>query len=85
MDFLENLQRGSSIGLLGSCLVLVRTFFPGWHMGSLVGTYALNSLERSLKNTHVHESHALLQQVVLVLPLVRTHLEHVTCQISLSE
>ncbi len=34
---------------------------------------------------HVHGSHALFLQVVLVLPLVQTHLEYVTCQINLNE
>ncbi len=34
---------------------------------------------------HVHESHPLFLQVVLILPLVRTHPENVTCQISLGE
>ncbi len=50
-----------------------------------MGTYVLDSLERSLKTTHVHRSHALFLQVVLVLPLVQTHPEYVTCQISLGE
>jgi hypothetical protein len=54
-------------------------------MGFLGGTHTLNSLERSLKRMHVHGSHALFFQVVLILPLVRTHPENVTCQISLSE
>jgi hypothetical protein len=54
-------------------------------MGLLMGTHMLNSLERSLKRTHVHGSHTLFFQVVLVLPLVRTHPENVTCQISLGE
>jgi hypothetical protein len=35
-----------------------------------MGTYVLNSLERSLKRTHVHGSHTLFLQVILVLPLV---------------
>ncbi len=54
-------------------------------MGSLGGTHALNSLKRSLRRTHVHGSHALILQVILILPLVRTHPENVTFQISLSE
>ncbi len=54
-------------------------------MGFLRGTHALNSLERSLKRTHVHGSHALFLQVVLILTLVRTHPKNVTCQISLGE
>jgi hypothetical protein len=54
-------------------------------MGLLMGTYALYSLERSLKRTHVHGSHTLFLQVILVLPLVRTHPENMTCQISLGE
>jgi hypothetical protein len=85
MDFLGNLPRGSITGLLGSRLVLVRSFLTRWPMGFLMGTYALNSLERSLKRMHVHVSHALLLQVVLVLPLVRRHPEYVTFQISLRE
>jgi hypothetical protein len=70
MDFLGNLHCGSNTGPLGSCLVLVRSFFTGWCMGFLVSTYRLNSLEISLKSMHVHGSHALFLQVVLVLPLV---------------
>ncbi len=54
-------------------------------MGFLQGTYALNCLKRSLKRTHVHGSHALFLQVVLILPLLQTHPENVTPQISLSE
>ncbi len=54
-------------------------------MGFLRGTHALNSLKRNLKRTHVRGSHALFMQVVLILPLLRTHPENVTCQISLSE
>ncbi len=54
-------------------------------MGLFRGTYALDGLERSLKRMHVHVSHPLFIQVVLVLPLVQTHLENVTCQISLGE
>ncbi len=34
---------------------------------------------------HVHGSHALFLQVVLILSLVQTHPENVTCQISLGE
>ncbi len=54
-------------------------------MGFSGGTHALSSLERILKRTHAHGSHALFLQVVLILPLVRTHLENVTRQISLAE
>ncbi len=50
-----------------------------------MGTYALNSFKRSLKRTHVHGSHTLFLQVVLVLPLVWTYQENVTCQISLGK
>ncbi len=85
MNFFVSLLCGSSTGSLGSCLVLVRSFLARWHMGFLKGTYALNSFKRSLKRTHVHGSHALLLQVVLILPLVWTHPESVTCQISLGE
>ncbi len=45
----------------------------------------LDSLKRSLKRMHVHGSHTLFLQVILVLPLVQTHPENVTCQISLGE
>jgi hypothetical protein len=85
-DFLVSLLCGTIAGPLGSCLVLVRSFLAGWCMGLLMmGTYTLDSLERSLKRTHVHGSHTLFLQVILVLPLVRTHPENVTCQISLGE
>jgi hypothetical protein len=85
MDFLGSLLCGSSTGLLSSCLVLVRSSLARLRMGFLGGTNALNSLKRSLKRTHVHGSHALSLQVVLILPLVRTHPENVTRQISLGE
>jgi hypothetical protein len=85
MDFLVSLLRGTITEPLGSCLVLVRSFLTGWRMGILMGTYTLNSLKRSLKRTHVHGSHTLFLQVILVLPLVRTHPENVIPQISLGE
>ncbi len=85
MDFLVSMLCGTITGPLGSCLVLVRSFLAGWHMGLLIGTYTLDSLERSLKRTHVHGSHTLFLQVILVLPLVQTHPENETCQISLGE
>ncbi len=85
MDFLGSLLHGSRNGLLGSCFVLVRSFLAGLRMGFLGGTHALNSLKRSLKRTHVHGSHALFLQVVLILPLVWTHLQNLTHQISLGE
>ncbi len=85
MDFLVSLLCGTITGPLGSRLVLVRSFLARWCMGLLMGTYMLNSLKRSLKRTHVHGSHTLFLQVVLVLPLVQTHPEKVTCQISLGE
>jgi hypothetical protein len=85
MDFLVSLLCGTITGLLGSCLVLVRNFLDGWRMGFLRGTHALDSFERSLKRTHVHASHILFLQVVLILPLLWTHPENVTFQISLGE
>ncbi len=83
MDFLGNLLRNSSTGPLGSRLALLRSSLVC--MDFLLGTHALKSLERSLKRTHVHGSHPFLVKVVLILPLVRTHPENVTCQISLGE
>jgi hypothetical protein len=58
------------------------TLFPNSFLG---GTYALDSFERSLKRMHVHGSQPLFLQAVLILPLVRTHPENVTCQISLGK
>jgi hypothetical protein len=84
-DFLVSLLSGTITGLLGSHIVLVRSFLAGWCMGLLMGTYTLDSPKRSLKRMHVHGSHPLFLQVVLVLPLVRTHPENVTRQISLGE
>jgi hypothetical protein len=63
-DFLVSLLCGSSTGLLGSRLVLVRSFLAGLRMGFLRGIHALNSLKRSLKQTHVHGSHTLFLQDV---------------------
>ncbi len=85
IDFLVSLLHGTITGPLGSCLILVRSFLAGWCMGILMGTYMFNSLERRLKRTHVHGSHTLFLQVILVLPLVQTHPENVTCQICLGE
>jgi hypothetical protein len=84
-NFLVSLLCGTITGPLGSCLILVISFLARWRMGFLMGTYALDSFERSLKRTHVHGSHPLFLQVVLVLPLVQTHPENMTCQISLGE
>jgi hypothetical protein len=77
MDFLVSLLCGSVTGPLGSCFNLLRSFLAELHMGFLGGTHALNSFERSLM--HVHGSHALFLQVVLILPLVQTHPVNVTC------
>jgi hypothetical protein len=85
MNFLGNLLRGSSTGPLVSCLALLRSFLAGLRMSFLWGTYALNSLERSLNRMHIHGSHPLFLQAVLILPLVRTHPKNMTCQISLGE
>jgi hypothetical protein len=71
-NFLVSLLCGSSTGLLGSCFVLLQSF--------LGDTHTLNILKRSLKRMHVHGSHALFLQVVMILPLVWTHPENVTCQ-----
>ncbi len=57
-DFLGSLLCGSTTGMLGICLVLVRSFLAGLCMGFLRNTCMLNSLERSLKRMHVHGSHA---------------------------
>ena len=54
-------------------------------MGFLLSTHALNRLKRSLKRTNVHGSHPFLVEVVLILPLMQTHRENATCQISLGE
>jgi hypothetical protein len=85
MVFLVSLLGGTIIGPLGSCLILVRSFLSRWSVGFLMGTYALDNFKRNLKRSHVHGSHPLFLQVVLVLPLVWTHLENMTCQISLGE
>jgi hypothetical protein len=45
-EFLVSLLCGTITGLLGSCLVLVRSFLAGWRMGLLMGTYMLDSLVR---------------------------------------
>jgi hypothetical protein len=84
-EFLGNLLCCSSTGPLVSGLALLRSFLAGLQMGFLWGTHALDSLERSLKRMHVHGSRPLFLQVVLILPLVWTHPENVTCQISLGE
>ncbi len=84
-DFLGNLLCSSSTGPLGSCLAFLRSFLSRLCMGFLLGTHALNSLERSLKRMHVYRSHPFLVEVVLILPLVWTHPENVTCQINLGE
>jgi hypothetical protein len=54
-------------------------------MGLFLCTHALDCLERREKLTHVHGSHALLVEILLILPPVQTHLENVSHQISLGE
>jgi hypothetical protein len=84
-DLLGNPLCSSSTGPLGSCLALLRSFLARLHMGFLRGAHVLNSLERSLKRSRVHGSHSFFLQVVLILPLLQTHPENLTCQISLGE
>jgi hypothetical protein len=45
----------------------------------------LDSFKRTLKRMHVHRSHTLFLHVILILPLLQTHPENATCQISLTE
>jgi hypothetical protein len=85
MDLLVSLLCVTITGRLGSCLVLVGSFLTRWCIGFLRGTYTLKIFKRSLRRMHVHGSHTLFLQVVLILPLVWTHPENVTCQISLRE
>ena len=74
-----------STRLLVAFLALVGSFLAGVCAGLFLPTYALYSLERGKKQTHVHGSHAFFVEVELILPLDWTHPENVTCQISLGE
>ncbi len=51
-DFLVSLLCGTITVLLGSCLVLVRSFLTGWHMGLLMGTLLVLTAELTcMRNT----------------------------------
>ncbi len=84
-NFLWDSGRRLSTRPLGSFLALVGSFLVGWWIGLFLCTYALYSLERHEKQTHVHGSHTFLVKVEMVVPRKWAHPKNVTCQISLSE
>jgi hypothetical protein len=77
-SFLGNLARILGTRPLVSFLALVRMLLVGLCIGSFLGTYALNSLERHEKQTFVHGSHSFLVKVELILPQVWAHLKNMT-------
>jgi hypothetical protein len=71
-----------STRLLYTLLLAVRRFLVARRVGlvgSLLPTYALDSLKRLKERTHIGRSATFLVKVVLVLPRVGTHSENVTC------
>jgi hypothetical protein len=77
-SYLGNPARRIGIRSLVASLALVRSFLFGLCIGSFLGTYVLNSLERQEKRIHVHRSHAFLVKVELILPCVWAHPNSVT-------
>ncbi len=66
-------------------LALVRRLLGRFQFALLVGADAFNCLQQSEKRAHVHWCHALLVHVVLVLPLKRAHMQHMSPLLSLRE
>ncbi len=60
-------------------------FLKSIQFALLVGADAFNCFQQSQKRAHVHRRHALLVHVVLVLPLERTHTQHMSPYLSLHE
>ncbi len=67
-SFLENLASILSTRPLVYFLALVRRLLVGLCVGSFLGTYTLNSLERQEKQTYVHRSHTFFMKVQSVDP-----------------
>jgi hypothetical protein len=67
-SFLGNPAHGIGARSLVTFVAFVKSFHVGLCIGSFLGTYALNSLERQEKQTHVHGCHTFLVKVELILP-----------------
>jgi hypothetical protein len=72
-DFLGDLGHRFGTRLLFPILALVRSFLGRFQLDLLLGTNMLNRLKRHKKQMQVHMHHTLLIEIVLVLPLDRTH------------
>ncbi len=59
-------------------LALVRRLLRRFQFALLVGADVFNRFQQSEKQAHVHRRHALLIHVVLVLPLERAHMQHMS-------
>ncbi len=68
---------------LVSFLALVGSFLVGFCIGLFLCTYALYSLKKHEKQTHVHGSHTFLVKVEMILPRKWAHSKSVNCQICL--
>ncbi len=59
-------------------LALVRRLLGRFRFSLLVGADAFDCFQQSEKRVHVHQRHALLVHVLLVLPLERAHTQHMS-------
>jgi hypothetical protein len=84
-SFLGDSGRRLSTRTLVSFLTLVGSFLIGLYIGPSLGTFALDSLQRHMKQPCVHGSHIFLVKVDLILPCMWAHPKSVTLQISLSQ
>jgi hypothetical protein len=66
-------------------LALVRRLLERFQFALFVGTDAFNRLQRNEKQAHVHRRHTFLVEIVLVLPLDRAHMQHMSPQLSFCE
>jgi hypothetical protein len=75
-DFLGNPDRRLGTRAFLPFLALVRRLLRRFRFALLVGADAFDRFQQSEKLVHVHRGHALLVNIVLVLPLERAHTQH---------
>jgi hypothetical protein len=87
-DFLGNLGRRIGTRAFFPFLALIGRlvrFLEIIQFALLLGADAFDCFQRSQKQAHVHRRHALLIHIVLVLPLERAHMQHMSPKLSLRE
>jgi hypothetical protein len=77
-DFLGNPGHGIGTRAFLPFLTLVGRLLRRFRFALLVGADALDCFPQSQKQAHVHQCHALLVHVVLVLPLKRAHTQYMS-------